>query len=106
MAKETPYVLKTPVQFADETVSRVTITRKGKFLKGTHIKTGVQEQKNSQEMLIYLEPSQNIDLAARMIGYLPEIFDEMDDEDRSFIVGEAQSFLLSTLGTGAAATPS
>ena len=97
MAKETPHTLKAPISFIKEEISSVIITRKNKFLKGCVVKAGVRE---GEETVIYMDVGSVYDLAGKMIGYPAEIFDEMDEEDSGFIIGEARDFLLSGLGTG------
>lgn len=97
MAKSREYKLKEPFQFGKEYVESVTITEKLSFLRGHSMRAGVGE---GREVTVHFEFSTIIDLAAKMITQVPGFLDHLGDEDRAEIMGEAQRFLFSSLGTG------
>ena len=97
MSSERVYTLAEPVQFGSELVEHVTITKKLKFLRGQTLRASVGK---SEEVTIHFDFGTIMDVAAKMIAQVPAFLDELGDEDRATIMGEAQSFLFSNLGTG------
>lgn len=105
MARENVYSLKEPIrQFkkgTDEVVgeiTEVTISYKLKHLRSCSVKVGVSEEKEGA--VLSMDMGQLIDLAGKMTGLLPSQLDDLSDEDQSHLISEANSFLLSRLGTG------
>lgn len=97
---ETTYTLKEPVAFGDDEITEVKISRKLKFLKGCVVRVGVNEDGAKDAATLNIDMGQLIDLASRMTGLLPAQLDELCDADQSHLIGEANSFLFSRLGTG------
>lgn len=98
---ETVYELKEPVMFGDDEITEVKISRKLKFLKGCVVRVGVNEDAQSKDAAtLNIDMGQLIDLASRMTGLLPAQLDELCDDDQAHLIGEANSFLFSRLGTG------
>lgn len=95
--KERTYQLKTPVNFGNEEITEITISRKLKFLRGQRITAGVDA---GGDVKVELDIGAQLDLAARMIGQVPAFLDELDEEDLAEVMGEAQDFLFSSLGNG------
>ena len=102
MASERVYSLVEPVQFGSELVEHVTISKKLKFLRGQTLKASVGK---GEEVTIHFDFGTIMDVACKMIGQVPAFLDELGDEDRGVIMGDAQSFLFSNLGTGMTASP-
>jgi len=99
MARENVYTLKEPVKFGSEEVTEVTISYKLKHLRSCTVKVGVEEG-SKDSALLALDMGQLIDLASKMTGRVPAFLDELCDEDQAHLISEANSFLLSRLGTG------
>lgn len=97
MGKERVYSLKEPVTFGTEEITEVTISRKLKYLRGQTLKAGVGA---GEEVTIHFDFGTIMDVAAKMIGQVPAFLDELGEDDLGEIMGEAQSFLFSNLGTG------
>lgn len=98
MAREQVYTLKQPVKFGGEDVTEVTISYKLKHLRKCAVKVGVSEGKD--DAVLNIDLGQLIDLSSAMIGRVPAFLDELGDEDQAHLISEANTFLLSRLGTG------
>jgi len=98
MAREQIYTLKEPIKGGDGEITEVTISYKLKHLKSCSVKVGVAEDKSGA--VLNMDMGQLIDLAGKMTGLLPSQLDDLCDEDQSHLISEANSFLLSRLGTG------
>lgn len=97
--KEEVYTLAEPVEFGKETITEVTIQRKLKHLRGFGLRAG--SSVNGDTML-NIDFGTLIDLACKMIAQPLSVMEEMCEQDQSYLIGAAQDFLMSRLGTGKA----
>lgn len=97
MAKEKKVVLAESVEFAGETVSELTMTRKLKFLRGHSLLVTSDGKGNGA---INLDFSTLIDLGSKMAGRPPAFIDELSEDDQGVVLQEARDFLLARLGAG------
>lgn len=103
MAKnETRYELKHPVTMpgATEETKELTLSRKLKYLRGANVSVGVGAEGSKDMATIHMDMGQLVDLAGKMAGLLPAQMEELHSADQGYLIGQAQDFLFSSLGTG------
>ena len=98
MAREKVYTLKEPIKGGEGEITEVSISYKLKHLRNCSVAVGVDE--NKKGAVLNMDMGQLIDLAGKMTGLLPSQLDDLCDEDQAHLISEANSFLLSRLGTG------
>lgn len=102
-AKEIKHTLKEPVTIGSgdkaQEITEVTIRRKLKYLRGMHVKAGAD---GAGGVSITFDFDTLINLGSKMIGEPISTLEELDEDDQSVIMQEANSFLLKHLGTGKA----
>lgn len=102
-AKEIKLTLKEPVMIGSgdkaQEITEVTIRRKLKYLRGMAVRAGAD---GAGGVSITFDFDTLINLGSKMIGEPISTLEEFDEEDQSFIMKEANNFLLTHLGTGPA----